>query len=75
MTDYGHHPSEIDVTLKALKEHTAGKLVCIWQPHTYSRTKILFNEFLDCFDAADEVIIQTYMLPEKNLIQQFILKM
>lgn len=57
MTDYGHHPSEIDVTLKALKEHTTGKLVCIWQPHTYSRTKILFNEFLDCFDAADEVII------------------
>lgn len=57
MTDYGHHPSEIDVTLKALKEHTEGRLVCIWQPHTYSRTKILFDEFLNCFDAADEVII------------------
>ena len=33
------------------------QLVCIWQPHTYSRTKILFDEFLNCFDAADEVII------------------
>lgn len=57
MTDYGHHPSEIDVTLKALREHTDGKLVCIWQPHTYSRTKTLFNDFLKCFDGADEVVV------------------
>ena len=57
MTDYGHHPSEIEVTLNALKEHTEGKLVCIWQPHTYSRTKTLFNDFLNCFDSADEVVI------------------
>lgn len=57
MTDYGHHPSEIEVTLDALKEHTEGKLVCVWQPHTYSRTKALFDEFLTCFDSADEVII------------------
>ena len=57
MTDYGHHPSEIEVTLDALKEHTEGKLVCVWQPHTYSRTKALFEDFLTCFDSADEVII------------------
>lgn len=57
MTDYGHHPSEIDVTLKALREHTDGKLVCIWQPHTYSRTKTLFNDFLKCFDGAYEVVV------------------
>ena len=57
MTDYGHHPSEIEVTLDALAEHTEGRLVCIWQPHTYSRTKALFNDFLECFDSADEVII------------------
>ena len=57
MTDYGHHPSEIEVTLEALREHTDGKLVCVWQPHTYSRTKTLFNDFLNCFDACDEVII------------------
>ena len=57
MTDYGHHPSEIEVTLDALKEHTEGKLVCVWQPHTYSRTKALFDDFLNCFDSADEVII------------------
>lgn len=34
MTDYGHHPSEILVTLDALAEHTKGRLICVWQPHT-----------------------------------------
>ncbi|ACV29001.1 UDP-N-acetylmuramate--L-alanine ligase [Anaerococcus prevotii] len=57
MTDYGHHPSEIKVTLDALKEHTKGRLICVWQPHTYSRTKALFDDFLTCFDSSDEVII------------------
>lgn len=57
MTDYGHHPSEIDVTLEALEEHTEGRLVCVWQPHTYSRTKALFDDFLTCFDNADEVVV------------------
>lgn len=57
MTDYGHHPSEIKVTLDALREHTEGKLVCVWQPHTYSRTKRLFDDFLTCFDSADEVVV------------------
>ena len=57
MTDYGHHPSEIKVTLDALREHTEGKLVCVWQPHTYSRTKRLFDDFLKCFDSADEVVV------------------
>lgn len=57
MTDYGHHPSEIQVTLDALAEHTKGRLICVWQPHTYSRTKTLFNDFLNSFDSADEIIV------------------
>ena len=57
MTDYGHHPSEILVTLDALAEHTKGRLICIWQPHTYSRTKTWFNDFLNSFDSADEIIV------------------
>lgn len=57
MTDYGHHPSEILVTLDALAEHTKGRLICVWQPHTYSRTKSLFNDFLESFDSADEIIV------------------
>lgn len=55
--DYGHHPSEIQVNLSALSEHTKGNLICVWQPHTYTRTKRLFNEFVNCFDDADEIII------------------
>ncbi|MDO4594139.1 MAG: UDP-N-acetylmuramate--L-alanine ligase [Tissierellia bacterium] len=66
MTDYGHHPSEIKVTLEALKEHTKGRLICIWQPHTYSRTKTLIDEFAKCFDYADEVIVtEIYAAREK----------
>lgn len=57
MTDYGHHPSEILVTLNAIAEHAKGRLICVWQPHTYSRTKTLFNDFLNSFDAVDEVIV------------------
>lgn len=57
MTDYGHHPSEISVTLNALAEHTEGRLRCVWQPHTYSRTKALFDDFVESFDDADEVIV------------------
>ena len=57
MTDYGHHPSEILVTLDALAEHIKGRLICVWQPHTYSRTKALFNDFLESFDSADEIIV------------------
>ena len=32
-------------------------MICVWQPHTYTRTKRLFNEFVNCFDDADEIII------------------
>ncbi|MCI5840213.1 MAG: UDP-N-acetylmuramate--L-alanine ligase [Peptoniphilaceae bacterium] len=66
MTDYGHHPNEIKVTLESLREHTKGKLICIWQPHTYSRTKTLIDDFAKAFDVADEVIVtEIYAAREK----------
>ncbi|MEK6223746.1 MAG: UDP-N-acetylmuramate--L-alanine ligase, partial [Thermodesulfobacteriales bacterium] len=43
--DYAHHPSEIEVTLSAIKESHDGRVVVIFQPHRYSRTKLLFDEF------------------------------
>lgn len=56
--DYGHHPTEIATSLKALKEHyPEKKIVCIFQPHTYSRTKQLFDEFALAFKSADEVLL------------------
>ncbi|MBU2632180.1 UDP-N-acetylmuramate--L-alanine ligase [Patescibacteria group bacterium] len=56
--DYAHHPTEIRKTLKAIRESFKGKkIVCIFQPHTYSRTKKLFEQFIDSFYNSDMVII------------------
>lgn len=56
--DYAHHPLEIRATLKAAKEFFIGKkITAVFQPHTYSRTKALFSEFVKAFENADQVII------------------
>jgi len=55
--DYAHHPSEIKATLKACKNISHRKIWCVFQPHTYSRTKHLLDEFKDAFCDADMVII------------------
>jgi UDP-N-acetylmuramate--alanine ligase len=56
--DYAHHPTEIRKTCKAIRAQFPRKnIVVIFQPHTYSRTKMLFNEFLEAFDDTDTVIL------------------
>jgi len=56
--DYAHHPNEIKTTLEGLKlKFLNKKIVCIFQPHTFSRTKILFDKFKYSFKFADKVII------------------
>jgi len=56
--DYAHHPTAIRKTLRTVKErYPSYKLVSIFQPHTYSRTKALLGEFSQAFTDADEVII------------------
>ena len=58
MSDYGHHPSEIRPTLKAIKEKYGDKtLFVVFQPHQYSRTRELLQEFAISFSDADELII------------------
>jgi len=57
--DYGHNPAEF-TTVVPLGKAVAGKdhkLFVVCQPHTYSRTKALFNDYLTCFDGADEVLV------------------
>ncbi len=56
-TDYGHNPAEIQNALEiaSLQPHKA--LWSVFQPHTYSRTKTLFNQFLEIFDRADHVLV------------------
>lgn len=68
--DYGHHPTEIKATLEAIREkYKAGKfkLVVIFQPHLYSRTKLLLNDFANAFNLADKIlIIPIYAAREKD---------
>lgn len=64
--DYAHHPTEIKETISTFKNCASKKILIVFQPHTYSRTKTLFNEFLKCFDDADELfILKTYSAREK----------
>ncbi len=56
--DYAHHPTEIRATLAAARLRYPGRrLWAIWQPHTYSRTQALFDEFARSFGDADEVLV------------------
>lgn len=54
--DYAHHPTEIKAALTSAKGF-GGKLVTVFQPHTYTRTKALFTEFADALAISDEVIV------------------
>ena len=55
--DYAHHPTEIAATLRAAKETGAREVVCVFQPHLYTRTKLLHDEFCECFRACDKLIL------------------
>jgi len=65
--DYAHHPTEIKATLEAAKKFPHNKIWCVFQPHTYSRTRTLWQEFTECFDDADELILtHIYAAREKS---------
>lgn len=56
--DYGHHPTEISTTLDGAKRMLdGGRLFCVFQSHTYSRTKALFDDFAKALSIADKVIV------------------
>lgn len=57
IADYAHHPTEINATLQAAGKFGPEKIWCVFQPHTYTRTKTLWNDFLECFQEADELIL------------------
>lgn len=65
--DYAHHPAKIKATLAAAKNRFPGRrIIAVWQPHTYSRTKALASEFSACFENADLVIVsEIYASREK----------
>jgi UDP-N-acetylmuramate--alanine ligase len=55
--DYGHHPTEIRATLAAARTADGRRVVCVFQPHRFTRTKHLLEEFFSAFNQADRVII------------------
>lgn len=67
--DYGHHPTEIEVTLAAARRFAGdGRLIVIFQPHRYSRTKAFIDNFATTLDLADEIIVlEIYAASEKPI--------
>jgi UDP-N-acetylmuramate--alanine ligase len=55
--DYAHHPAEIQATLRAAKSGFRRRLIAVFQPHRYTRTRALLSEFLPAFDLADRLIL------------------
>lgn len=70
--DYAHHPTEVAAVIKAAKEGwPSRRVVAVFQPHRYSRTKLLFEEFAQAFREADVVIItDIYAPPPEKPIPQ-----
>ncbi len=65
--DYAHHPTEIAATLNACKNYPHNNLYVIFQPHTYTRTITLFNEFASTFDSVNHLILaDIYAAREKD---------
>lgn len=66
--DYAHHPTEIRATLAAAKNIPCNDMWCLFQPHTYTRTRALFDEFVTSFEDADKIILaEIYAAREKNI--------
>lgn len=65
--DYAHHPAEIRATLEAAQKYPHGEIWCVFQPHTYTRTLALLEDFSRSFHDADHVIItDIYAAREKD---------
>lgn len=66
ISDYAHHPTEIRATLAATRSrYPDGKIWAVWQPHTYSRTKLLLSDFVVSFNDADHVVV-TEVYPSRE---------
>jgi len=55
--DYAHHPTEIDATISAASHYPHRELWCVFQPHTYTRTKVFFQEFAKALSGVDHLIL------------------
>ncbi|MEM7698920.1 MAG: UDP-N-acetylmuramate--L-alanine ligase [Verrucomicrobiota bacterium] len=66
--DYGHHPTEIAATIQTARSQHTGRVICLFQPHRFSRTQLLKDEFATCFDGIDELwVTDIYPASEKPI--------
>ena len=66
ISDYAHHPTEIKKVISSTKSFRKSKIIVAFQPHTFSRTQTLFQQFIDALSLADELhVIKTYSAREK----------
>lgn len=67
--DYAHHPTEIEATLKAARNYPHKTLWCVFQPHTYTRTKAFLSDFARVLSLADKIVLaDIYAAREKNTL-------
>ncbi len=67
--DYAHHPTEIKATLHAAKNYPHHTIWCVFQPHTYTRTKAFLTEFAEALSLSDEIILaDIYAAREKDTL-------
>ena len=67
--DYAHHPSEMKATLAAARQMNFKRIICAFQPHTYTRTKALFSDFVQALQLCDIALLAPiYAAREKNTI-------
>ncbi len=68
--DYGHHPKEVEATIKAAREsHPDRRLVMMFQPHRYSRTRDCFDDFVDVLSHVDQLLLlEVYPAGEKPIV-------
>jgi UDP-N-acetylmuramate--alanine ligase len=67
--DYGHHPAEIQATIEAIRDSWKRPLIVIFQPHRFSRTRDLFDDFLIAFEGADRLILTEIYAAGENPIE------
>jgi UDP-N-acetylmuramate--alanine ligase len=66
--DYGHHPAEVEATLSAARSAYTGRVIVAFQPHRYSRTELLFDDFTRAFNDADVLFLaDIYAAGEKPI--------
>ena len=64
--DYAHHPTEISVTLRGFRDMGFGRIFCIYQPHTYSRTAALWDDFISALSEANRVLLVDIYAAREN---------